>query len=234
MVAYCPSAYEYISSAFRNLDAMTKRFSSPDKRTSLHISGNATYLPLTFGPWSGRVEDVKEEPKIRASLPVHEPGDHRSHAPRSVRIDGQVVNCIDLTHADLELMPQQELIDDFRCRESWVVPDLRWRGVLLQTVLALARPNREARHVQASAGDFSISVPLDLAARALLAISLNGANLSVEHGAPVRLVVPGGECFTSIKWLDHLELRSEPGLNTAETIALARLSSAREPGRSGS
>jgi hypothetical protein len=29
MVAYCP--YDYISSAFRNLDAMIKRFSSPDK-----------------------------------------------------------------------------------------------------------------------------------------------------------------------------------------------------------
>jgi hypothetical protein len=26
MVAYCPGAYEYISSAFRNLDAMIKRF----------------------------------------------------------------------------------------------------------------------------------------------------------------------------------------------------------------
>ena len=74
-----------------------------------------------------------------------------------------------------------------------------------------------------SAGDFSISMPLDRTAPALLAIRLNETNLSVEHGAPVRLVVPGGECFTSIKWLDHLELRSEPGLNTAETIALARV-----------
>jgi hypothetical protein len=36
---------------------------------------------------------------------------------------------------------------------------------------------------------------LDLAARALLAISLNEANLSVEHGAPVRLVVPGGDAL---------------------------------------
>ena len=69
-------------------------------------------------------------------------------------------------------MPQHELRDDFRCREGWVVPDVRWGGVLLETVLALARPHREARHVQASAGDFSISIPLDRAANALLAISL--------------------------------------------------------------
>ena len=33
----------------------------------------------------------------------------------------------------------------------------------------------------------------------------------------------------NIKWLDHLELRSEPGANTAKTIALGRLASV-EPG----
>ena len=175
---------------------------------------------------------MKEEPKIRASLPVHQPDDRESLVPRPLRIDGLVVKPLDLTLADLELMPQHELRDDFRCREGWVVPNLRWHGVLLQTVFALAGPHRAACHVQASAGDFSISVPLDRAARALLAIKLNESNLSVEHGGPVRLVVPGGECFTSIKWLDHLELRSEPGLNTAETIASARLSWSSDPSRS--
>jgi DMSO/TMAO reductase YedYZ molybdopterin-dependent catalytic subunit len=170
---------------------------------------------------------MKEKPEVRANLPVHELSDQGSFASRSLRLDGLVAKCLELTLGDLELMPQQELRDDFKCREGWVVPDLRWRGVLLQTVLALAKPDRKARHVQASAGDFSISLPLDRTGDALLAISLNGTNLSSEHGAPVRLVVPGGECFTSIKWLDHLELRSDAGLNTAETIALARLSSLR-------
>ncbi len=177
---------------------------------------------------------MKEELKIRANLPVHELSDRGSFVPRSLRIDGLVVKCLDLTPVDLRLMPQDELRDDFKCREGWMVPDLSWRGVLLQTVFALARPHHEARHVQASAGDFSISLPLDRADGALLAISLNGTILSVEQGGPVRLVVPGGECFTSIKWLDHLELRSEPGLNTAERIALARLSSSCDSSRSGS
>jgi DMSO/TMAO reductase YedYZ molybdopterin-dependent catalytic subunit len=174
---------------------------------------------------------VKDEPRIRGSLPIHEPVDHGSLRHGSLRIDGLVANCLDLTRGDLELMPQGELRDDFRCREGWVVPDLRWGGVFLQTVFALAKPHHEVRHVQASAGDFSISLPLDRAAGALLAIGLNGTALPVEHGGPIRLVVPGGECFTSIKWLDHLELRSEAGWNTAETIALARLSSSRGSGR---
>jgi DMSO/TMAO reductase YedYZ molybdopterin-dependent catalytic subunit len=171
--------------------------------------------------------------KIRGAQPVHERVDSSS-PPSPLRIDGLVVKCLDLTLADLQLMPQDELRDEFKCREGWMVPDFSWRGVLLQTVFALARPHYEARHVQASAGDFSISLPLDRADGALLAISLNGTILSVEHGGPVRLVVPGGECFTSIKWLDHLELRSEPGLNTAERIALARLSPSYDSSRFGS
>ena len=64
---------------------------------------------------------------------------------RSLRIDGLVAECLDLRLAELELMPQHELRDDFRCREGWVVPDLRWRGVLLETFL------RSLDHIQALA-----------------------------------------------------------------------------------
>jgi DMSO/TMAO reductase YedYZ molybdopterin-dependent catalytic subunit len=132
-----------------------------------------------------------------------------------------------LTIADLQLMPQDELRDDFKCREGWMVPDLSWRGVLPQTVFALARPHHEARHVQASAGDFSISLPLGRADGALLAISLNTV-------APCVWLYLEASALPSVKWLDHLELRSEPGLNTAERITLARLSSSCDSSRSGS
>jgi len=183
--------------------------------------GNSSSWPLSG---YGRIDNVNDEPKFRKSLPVHEGVDHTSDLPRSLRIDGLVVKCLDLTPSDLELMPQNELRDDFKCQEGWIVPDVRWRGVLLQTVFALARPHPEACHVQASAGGFSISLPLARANSALLAVGMNGKILPAEHGGPIRLVVTGGECFTSIKWLDHLELRSEAGVNTAKTIALARLS----------
>jgi DMSO/TMAO reductase YedYZ molybdopterin-dependent catalytic subunit len=111
---------------------------------------------------------VTGEMKIRGALPVHERVDSSS-PPSPLRIDGLVVKCLDLTLADLQLMPQDELRDDFKCREGWMVPDLSWRGALLQTVFALARPHYE--HVQASAGDFSISLPLDCADGALLPLA---------------------------------------------------------------
>jgi DMSO/TMAO reductase YedYZ molybdopterin-dependent catalytic subunit len=98
---------------------------------------------------------------------------------------------------------------------------------MLKTILSLTEPRLEVRYVQASAGDFSVSLPLPLGhvERALLAIRLYEGAVPSEHGGPVRLVVPGGQCFMNIKWLDHLELRTEPGTNTAMTIALDRLSS---------
>ena len=167
---------------------------------------------------------MQEELRIREKLPVHSPRDDKGIPPRVLRIDGLVGHCLELTLADLERLPQQDLTDDFTCLEGWTVPGIRWRGVLLGTVLSLTEPRLEARYVQASAGDFSVSLPRDHAERALLAIRLDESAVPLEHGGPVRLVVPEGECFMNIKWLDHLELRTEPGANTAETIALGRLS----------
>lgn len=54
---------------------------------------------------------------------------------------------------------------------------------------------------------------------------LNGNALPLADGGPVRLVVPGGQCFMNINWFDHLELRRDRGKGTAETLALGRLSS---------
>jgi DMSO/TMAO reductase YedYZ molybdopterin-dependent catalytic subunit len=174
---------------------------------------------------------MRHEEKVREQLPVHSRPDDKALRNHVLRIDGLVENCLALTPADLKALPQEDLVEGFTCREGWSVPNLRWSGVALEAVFPLARPHPNALHVQASAGDFSISLPIERAKRVLLALRLNEDWLPLEHGGSVRLVVSGGDCFMSIKWLDHLELRSEPGPNTAKTIALARLSSgaARHP-----
>jgi DMSO/TMAO reductase YedYZ molybdopterin-dependent catalytic subunit len=59
--------------------------------------------------------------------------------------------------------------------------------------------------------------------RAVLAIYLNGRPLEIEHGAPWRLVLPGGSCFTSVKWVERLELAAQPGEQSGRAIARARL-----------
>ena len=181
------------------------------------------------------MEHKRSDLTIREKLPVHAFEGQKTLQPHVLRVDGLVGRCLHLTVADLEQLPQQDLSHDFRCLEGWTVPDVKWTGVLLEAILWLAEPSPEARYVQASAGEFSISLPRDVGLDALLAIRLADSSLPLEHGGPVRLIVPGGECFMNVKWLDHLvldhlELRRDPGSNTGETIALRRVAAFKQGG----
>ena len=97
-----------------------------------------------------------------------------------------------------------------------------WSGVALADLLALARPLPGAAHVGFEGADvcaepepperFGGSIPLEKARReeVLLAWAMNGDPLLPVHGAPLRVVVPGYIGARSIKWLERIELRSEP------------------------
>ena len=97
-----------------------------------------------------------------------------------------------------------------------------WSGVALADVLELAGPTAEAAHVGFLGADmcpeakppqlFGGSIPLDKAQRpeVLLAWAMNGEPLSAVHGAPLRVVVPGYIGARSVKWLERIELRSDP------------------------
>lgn len=121
------------------------------------------------------------------------------------------------------------MADAFTCLEGWTVPRLTWQGVALRDVLDTAGVRAEARWLQATAGPFSVPLPLALADTALIALRLGNEDLPGEHGDPIRLIVPGQACFTSVTWLDHLELRATPAQNTAEAIARAGLTRTSAP-----
>ena len=156
------------------------------------------------------------------ALPVH-PGEAPDPEGWRLRVDGLVGEALDLGIDDLLAMTQRLMVDDFACLEGWTVPGIRWRGVAVADLLDRAGAAAEAAWVQVTADDFSIPLPVAEARAALLAVEANDEALPGAHGGPARLVVPGGECFTSIKWADRIEVRAEPGDNSARRIALARL-----------
>jgi len=163
--------------------------------------------------------------EIRERLPIFPPSaaDRARAAAAVLRIDGLVAQTRELMPEEIAVLPHARLEEPFVCEEGWTVPGLRWGGVRLIDVLALARPLPEARYVRAGCGDWVVPLALADAVLGLICDELNGEPLTVEHGAPWRLVVSGGACYTSVKWLDHLELVSEGGEDDARRIAMARI-----------
>lgn len=163
---------------------------------------------------------------IRDTLPVHAPTDSElqlSGEAGSLRIGGLVERQQALSAADLVALPRQRLVERFVCKEGWAVEGLAWEGIPLREIVATCKPLPEARHAHVRAGPYWVSLPFDDLDKALLCDRLNGEPLSREHGAPWRLVVSGGACFTSVKWVSALDIAADPGEATAERVARNRL-----------
>src|SRR5437867_11192432 len=78
-------------------------------------------------------------------------------------------------------------------------------------MLARAQPGAEARVVRLTGADgFSRSIPIEKAMHpdTLIARNMNGEKLPVNHGFPLRAVVPGWYGMDSIKWLRGIEVLS--------------------------
>ena len=64
-----------------------------------------------------------------------------------LRVDGAVEEPVVLDWRGFQDLPQVDDVSDFHCVTGWSKLDVRWRGVRLSTVLALARPAENASHL---------------------------------------------------------------------------------------
>jgi DMSO/TMAO reductase YedYZ molybdopterin-dependent catalytic subunit len=123
-----------------------------------------------------------------------------------LRVDGLVTRPLALTLDDLRALPRLEHQGSFTCERGWEEGALRWQGAALEAVLALAEPSPAATALYAHSGDFRSLVPLSAAPGAFMAYALAGQALTVERGAPCRLIVVDPDSQLSLKWVDRLEL----------------------------
>jgi DMSO/TMAO reductase YedYZ molybdopterin-dependent catalytic subunit len=145
-----------------------------------------------------------------AEWPVLDIGQTPSVDPArwSLAVDGAVAEPITLTFADFQALPQVEDQQDFHCVTGWSILDLTFRGVRFETVAALARPAAGASHVMCHAADgYSTNLPLEEALKpdVLIATHVAGQPIPVEHGGPVRMVVPELWAWKGAKWINRLE-----------------------------
>ena len=130
---------------------------------------------------------------------------------KGLSIGGLVTRPRDLDADGLSRLAQGEIVDDFRCVSGWVAPDPSWEGVPLTELLSDASPLPEARYVGFTSGGYTVAMTVSEAreAGAMVALRHNGAPLTLEHGGPCRLVVPGQAGRWSVKWLERIDLLAE-------------------------
>lgn len=133
-----------------------------------------------------------------------------------LRIIGRVEREVEISYAELLALPLVEHSTTLVCVSNEVGGDLIgnavWLGYPIRDLLTRARPVAGADMVLSRSVDgWTASTPLealqDPARQALLAVGMNGEPLPVQHGFPVRMVVPGLYGYVSAtKWVTELKV----------------------------
>ncbi|CAN5607946.1 molybdopterin-dependent oxidoreductase [soil metagenome] len=133
-----------------------------------------------------------------------------------LRVNGLVENEVEMDFAELLALPLTEHAVTLMCVSNEVggnlVGNAVWLGYPIREVLKRAKPQPGADMVLSRSIDgFTASSPLEVLMdperESLLAVGMNGAPLPIEHGFPVRMVVPGLYGYVSAtKWVVELKV----------------------------
>jgi DMSO/TMAO reductase YedYZ molybdopterin-dependent catalytic subunit len=132
-----------------------------------------------------------------------------------LRIHGMVDRPVTLTYEELAQLPMIEHDVTLTCVSEAVgggyIGNARWQGTLLADVLRKAGIQAGAQQiVMRDVQGMTIGVATDPVMdgrKSMLAVGMNGQALPVEHGYPVRVVVPGLYGYVSAtKWVVDMEL----------------------------
>lgn len=133
----------------------------------------------------------------------------------TLKVTGMVEREVELDFAALLAKPLTERYVTIACVSNEVGGDLignaRWLGWPVRELLAQAGPKPGADMVLSRSADgWTAGTPLEVLTDnrdALLAVGMNGEPLPLEHGFPVRLIVPGLYGYVSAtKWVTELKV----------------------------
>ncbi len=149
------------------------------------------------------------------SLTLKWPVLHYGSVPRfdpatwDFHVTGLVANPIKLSWDEFNKLPKIETTSDFHCVTRWSRFDNRWSGLAVRELLNRAQPKPGAAYVLVHAEQgYTANLPLAdlLHDNVLLATHHDGEPLPLDHGYPLRLIVPQLYAWKSVKWVRGLEL----------------------------
>lgn len=155
---------------------------------------------------------------------------------RKLVVDGLVDAPLEFSLDELRRLPQTTVTAVLQCAgngralhvprvpgiqwEHGAMGQATWTGVRLGDLLSRARVKSDAAHVHLAGADLppkpevptfvrSIPIARALSPETLVAHRMNGEALSLAHGAPLRLVVPGWAGDHWVKWLTRIKVARE-------------------------
>jgi len=150
-------------------------------------------------------------------------------------VNGMVSKTLELTLSDLQKLPQHTIPATLECTGNgrgfyspkvpgiqWgrgAIGNAEWSGPRIADILKLAGASSSASFLDtdgadtgvAKTPDFVRSLPLKKALdpATLLALKMNGQPIPDIHGFPARLIVPGWDGTSSVKWVVRLTVAAE-------------------------
>lgn len=132
-------------------------------------------------------------------------------APR-YRLEVRGRRTLRLTRAELERLPQRTYELPISCVEGWVTTQT-WTGVRLADLARMAgvvEPGSAHLESVETRGEFrqaTLNAAQAADHRTLLALRVNGADLSIDHGYPARAIVPNAPGVHNTKWVARVTFR---------------------------
>jgi DMSO/TMAO reductase YedYZ molybdopterin-dependent catalytic subunit len=142
-------------------------------------------------------------------------GIRSSETDESWRLELVGARTLSLSRTDLLAMPLHTDDLPIACVEGWSTVQ-RWTGVPLAHLAALAGVPHPvtARVVSLEKHGAFAAVTLAgnqvTAAQSMLALKVNGADLSMDHGYPARTIIPAAPGVHNTKWVRRIEFSPKP------------------------
>ncbi|MCY3823706.1 MAG: molybdopterin-dependent oxidoreductase [Nitrospinae bacterium] len=138
-----------------------------------------------------------------------------------LNVKGEVTGPLSATYAGLSALRQEKTWATMTCIGNPVgggqIGNALWEGIPLATLIERAgvsesvRRSVSARVIFRAADGYHDSISLEQAldSRTLLCARMNGEYLPRDHGAPLRLLVPGTYGLKNVKWIESIEVTTK-------------------------